>query len=791
MYNDVSPFGQHPYLAVSSPMIESAGIVGIIPTGDRWATLIDRKEEDALASSILHRRFSTLPAERQQYLRYLPAHLMEAQHPERLSALLSNFGFFIFKLLIGTPQELIDDIDRAASSALLEAVVEDDLHRVAAALRRSSHLLSYSPGQLPEQLLGRLPPTSSSLTQALRAGASEAKQQPWFRPLTASLLSANPLMRTLVGQSGLLDAITLLGTTRTLAAANRQAIMIWDLDTGQIVRTIALGHKEDLTDLTATSDGTVLIAAFRDGTLCSWRVADGQEIHQFGSPGQAALAVAMLPDGRVVSGGTDGLLRVWDVERGTLLQTITSSAVAIHSVAVTADGTRAVSGGGSLFGGSADKHVVVWNLRDQREEAVLKGHRAPVEAVAFALDDRRIISASTDHTLRIWDASSGTLLHTLEGHNALVRAVAVSPDGRRAISAADDVLKLWNLETGRELLTLAGHTGLVSDVAITPDGRQAISASWDQTLRVWSLAAASQMESVTHGNTVEALAFSSDGQWIISASRDCTMKIWNVERGIVTHTLSGHTQRVTGVVVGTDGSYALSVGWDQTIRLWDIRIGSEIRRWTGHTKQITAVALTPDGRHAVTASKDQTLIVWNIADGSKRYTLNGHHESVTAVVIMTDGQHIVSASDDASVRVWSLASGREVRRCEGHTNRVTSLAVVDERRVLSTGWDQTVRLWDVASGSLLKTLSGSPCGLTAVATVPGGTVVLTAGGLPYLASDNTLRLWNITTGTVTARVIGDSPLTACMVNPDGTVVAVGDSLGGVHFYALDPGSSSS
>ena len=60
-----------------------------------------------------------------------------------------------------------------------------------------------------------------------------------------------------------------------------------------------------------------------------------------------AFSVAVTPDGtRVVSGGDDHTVRVWDLATGAALgEPLTDHTDSVSSVAVTPDGTRIVSGG--------------------------------------------------------------------------------------------------------------------------------------------------------------------------------------------------------------------------------------------------------------------------------------------------------------------------------------------------------------------------------------------------------------------------------------------------------------
>ena len=74
--------------------------------------------------------------------------------------------------------------------------------------------------------------------------------------------------------------------------------------------------------------------------------------------------------------------------------------------------------------------------QDTRCLQTLEGHSDCVAAVAV-LDADRIVSASSDKTLKVWSLASGECLQTLSGHEECVNAVAVlDPD--RIVSGSDD-----------------------------------------------------------------------------------------------------------------------------------------------------------------------------------------------------------------------------------------------------------------------------------------------------------------------------------------------------------------
>jgi WD40 repeat protein len=80
---------------------------------------------------------------------------------------------------------------------------------------------------------------------------------------------------------------------------------------------------------------------------------------------------------------------------------------------------------------------------------VLAGHTRPVWSVAITPDGTRAISGGGDGTVRIWDLATGNEQATLTGHDTAVFSVAITPDGDRAVSGgADATVRVWELGLG-------------------------------------------------------------------------------------------------------------------------------------------------------------------------------------------------------------------------------------------------------------------------------------------------------------------------------------------------------
>jgi eukaryotic-like serine/threonine-protein kinase len=94
---------------------------------------------------------------------------------------------------------------------------------------------------------------------------------------------------------------------------------------------------------------------------------------------------------------------------------------------------------------AVDNHVHIWDLRMNKEVAVLKGHHSMVTAISSTLDGSRIVTGGADGTVRLWDAVRYDLLLTLRlPSNRMAYSLAVGSDGTSiAAGGIDGTIYLW------------------------------------------------------------------------------------------------------------------------------------------------------------------------------------------------------------------------------------------------------------------------------------------------------------------------------------------------------------
>lgn len=285
----------------------------------------------------------------------------------------------------------------------------------------------------------------------------------------------------------------------------------------------------------------------------------------------------------------------------------------VQAVAWSPDSSRIVSGGD-------DASVQVWDAFTGSNLYTFRVHHDQVWAVAWSHSGDRIVSGSVDQIAYVWEATSGNILTTYIAHIGhavdigLAFAVAWSPDSQYIASAsADKTVQIWNAQTGDNHSICHGHSAEVNAVVWSPDGRYIATASDDQTARVWDIVAQSTINTFgDHSRRVRDVAWSPDGKYIATASDDTTARVWNVNAGNQgsISLYKGHTKRVRAVAWSPDSTLIASASNDTTIQIWNAVTREHIYTYHGHTSDINALAWSPNGDYVASASDDETVHVW-------------------------------------------------------------------------------------------------------------------------------------------------------------------------------------
>lgn len=250
-------------------------------------------------------------------------------------------------------------------------------------------------------------------------------------------------------------------------------------------------------------------------------------------------SVCFSPDGRyLATGAEDKRIRVWDIEKKTIVNTFVGHEQDIYSLDFSKNGRLIASGSG-------DRTVKLWDL-ERGEGYMTLSIDEGVTTVALSPDGRLVAAGSLDRSVRVWDTETGTCVDSLEGpgvqqgHADSVYSVAFSPSGKELVSGSlDKTIKLWELGAlpargssapatrGRCIRTFEGHSDFVLSVALTPDGHWVLSGSKDRGVVFWDPnTGVAQLHLQGHGNSVISVAPSPKPGLFATGSGDSKARIW-------------------------------------------------------------------------------------------------------------------------------------------------------------------------------------------------------------------------------------------------------------------------
>jgi WD40 repeat protein len=187
------------------------------------------------------------------------------------------------------------------------------------------------------------------------------------------------------------------------------------------------------------------------------------------------IAAANSPDGKT------GKL-VWQDEgeiRDRDQSDLANHQAPIWSLAFSTDeGQRLVTGG--------DQGAIkLWDPATGQFEKTLKVGVEQVRSVAFAPE--REVAVACIKSVELWSFDLEELRLSLPAEKGEIRCVACSKDGVLLAWGDGPTVKIWDVPRGRCLAVLTGHTQDVQALAFTADGTTLATGSKDRTIRLWDL----------------------------------------------------------------------------------------------------------------------------------------------------------------------------------------------------------------------------------------------------------------------------------------------------------------
>lgn len=416
-----------------------------------------------------------------------------------------------------------------------------------------------------------------------------------------------------------------------LASLSEDSILIWDVASGKVVRTLEEREFGGYENLSFSQDGKFLIAtAYKEAYI--WNTLTGKMIRKIEGRSANIADACFSPDNQyILTGSEDHTAILWNMITGK-------------------------------------EHVRLQGYLNDVDPKILEDNYmywvAFVNEIKLSPDGKYVAIGKTGNKAKLMDFNTGRVVQTYTGHEGMVVTLDFSPDGKLlATGSVDGTTKIWEVETGKLLHSMPDYPRKVPifSLKFSRDGKLLVTGGWDSYTTVWDVETGKWVKSIQgHEGSPYTVAFSHNGLYVISGGLDKKLKMFELDTGEEIREFIGHTDVVSSICILPDNKRMVTGSWDGKVKVWDLATGYQLNKFTAHTAAIHAVNIDKEGKYLVTGGDDNTARLWDLETGTLIRTFTGHRGAVGAVQISPDGSFLITGSRDGTIKTWDLASGKEL-----------------------------------------------------------------------------------------------------------------------------------
>src|SRR5262245_7074643 len=562
---------------------------------------------------------------------------------------------------------------------------------------------------------------------------------------------------------------------RQCAIASGKTARLFDPVARRSLATIS-GHDDEVIALSFSADGKLLATTSSDFTVKIWdvsaattagRVELSRTLRGMAMPVESA---AFSGDGRALAVSGAQAVRVWELNTGAALRTITMPARARDMDDMIEPPRSIFSAGGQLFAAQgAANEIKLWETRSGRELRTFPLSQGKKFVGGSVSPDGKLIALAeggkdSNQRSGVAKQSDGPTPPTQPNASQATQpqifnlpfpSTQTPPpdstgDPKKDRKAAEKAAKERMKEMKKQQSEMLEQIARSSKKDKKGQSQMQIGGvDYSQWQKIAEQAQKAG-ESGDLGKMMEMMSQVMGGIPGMGAMYQpaINVKLWDVNttgapRSLPEQPKSFLSARGSAFAFNHDGSLLASSAKSRSIKITEVASGRELFTLTPERNlNVDSLAWSADGRmlastqfetkagfnlnnfndlESYTGLYSFSIKLWDAATGRPLQTMTGHTANVYATAFSPDGRLLASGGDDAVVKLWETVTGREVATLSGHSLGVNVVAFSTDGKLLVSGSDDgSTRLWDVQTGKTLATLVSLNGGADWLVVTPDG-----------------------------------------------------------------------
>ena len=310
--------------------------------------------------------------------------------------------------------------------------------------------------------------------------------------------------------------------------------------------------------------------------------------------------------------------------------------------------------GSKLYRGSDDNNIKVWDVETGKLLGSMSGHKNWIISLTLSPDGAFLISSAYDNTIRIWNTVDYKCYLTIkpeeakDDRNISIKKVIASHDNKIIAAAINDYdyleyyINLYEFKTGKKIITFREHRQEIFDITLHPESYLA-SGGLDKTIILYDLnnriknsySAIRLNSELISPNSIYHLDFINKGALLISGEageRQGNIRIWDFKKKEILREIK--TDPITKMAISpiekiiaiaslekrpkyaNEANFQGWYAWQFVLKIWSYQTGTILHKLPIETKfnpfeeELNHLAFSKDCNTIIAGFSSQVIKIW-------------------------------------------------------------------------------------------------------------------------------------------------------------------------------------